>query len=462
MLSLILGCAIPPEPVVPEVGELPGSPTAPTPPQPEPDPTTTTPPETFIPSSLQASCEPTSHPLQFACRVNVDPPQPVQIRFGKSDGTGQERTQTSDAALSEHDIVLYFMSGDTDYHWTAETLQAGDTQVTGAFHSGQHPEMPKLVVSGQSSAPYVGSHDPCSNPSTQAQVFDTVTGELVWYQEVDPGALMGLRHMIRFTEDHTVLADIGIGLVEMDLLGNELVRLELGTDFEYMLHHDVNKSNGYIYALFEVPGSPALDGVYIFDPTGVMVGEWHASSVFEPPLSGGGSWLHTNTVWVDEAGDILLSSWAMSSVIKIEGDWTSPEFGQHIWTLSGEGFDDVGDDFVIDWSAVDDADRFQRQHDLKLLPDGRMLMLDNHVGRGLILSLDEATMTATAESAYSTGYICGPQGTAAATTGHVFVGCSGPDILEYDLEGELLWQATAVCPSGDEAISARWYPLEGW
>jgi hypothetical protein len=460
MLLLILGCTLPPEPVVPTVHEPDPAPTVPTVPQ--PDPTTTTPPETFIPSSLQASCEPTLHPLQFACHVTVDPPQAVQIQFNKADGTGQVRTQTSSEALAEHDIVLYFMAGDTDYSWTAATLQTGDTVVTGAFRSGLVPEMPRLDVTGTSSVPYVGSHDPCSNPATQAQVFDTVTGEIVWYQELDPGSLMGLRHMLRFTEDHTVLADIGIGLLEMDLLGNEILRLQYGVDFEYMLHHDVNKADGYIYALFEVPGSPALDGVYIFDSAGVMVGEWYASSVFTPPASGGGSWLHSNTVWIDDAGDILVSSWAMSSVIKIEGDWTSPEFGQHLWTLSGEGLDDVGNDFVIDWSLVDDADRFQRQHDLKLMPDGRMLMLDNHVGRGLVLSLDEANMTATADSAYSTGYICGPQGTAAATTGHVFVGCSGPDILEYDLEGELLWQAAAVCPSGAEAISARWYPLEGW
>lgn len=415
------------------------------------------------PSVISASCEPTDNPLRFSCTVSVDPPQPVQIRFSKSDGTGISRVHTSEDAASEHTVGLYMMAPETDYDFTAETLVPGDSTASGSLTTGALPVPPPVMtVTGTSAVPYVGLHTPCLNPAATAQIFDTATGELLWYQEVDPTPSLGLRHMLRFTEDHTVLADTANAIVEVDLMGNELFRSTVGVDFSEGLHHDLNKKDGLIYALFEEPGDPIMDGFHVFDASGPPMMSWYSSDFFTPPGGVIGSWMHTNTIWIDPSGDVLLSLYNFATVIKVDGDLSSPSFGELIWAMSGDGSDDLGDDFEIDWSLVEQGDLFQRQHDVKLMPDGRMLMLDNHLGRALAISFDEVAMTATVDASYaSPEFVCGPQGTAGYAAGHVFVGCDVPTLLEYDDTGTVVWEITAACDAAEASIT-RWYPLEGW
>ena len=42
------------------------------------------------PTSVEAGCTPTGNPLRFRCTVSVDPPQPVEVRYSRSDGIGIE------------------------------------------------------------------------------------------------------------------------------------------------------------------------------------------------------------------------------------------------------------------------------------------------------------------------------------------------------------------------------------
>ena len=172
--------------------------------------------------------------------------------------------------------------------------------------------------------------------------------------------------------------------------------------------------------------------------------------------------MHLNTIYVDPAGDVYLSSFAQDTELKLVGDWNSPAFGQVVWSMAGTTTTAFGQDWTLDWSGIDGDDEFLDQHDVHLLPDGRMVMLDNAHGRGIVWTLDQPNRRARADAAYPTvegG--CGPQGTAAvSTSGDVFVGCSGSHLREYTPGGDLVWDATVVCSGFSEAV--RFYPLEGW
>jgi hypothetical protein len=420
------------------------------------------------PSTLSATCAPTANPIRFDCTVVVDPPQPVEIRFAPADGSGPERVHPSDEVTGEHDIGLYLMRADTDYQWTARTLEGsalGAAELTDALTTGPLPPdiaETHLTVTGASSVPYVGTHHPCDASATPV-VYDTVTGEVVWYEELDPEGTLGFFDMLQFTEDHTVLGETGPSLVEVDLRGRDLLRLERNLDYDEYFHHDLFKRNGHVYAIYQDGGQPTLDGVAIFDATtGVEVANWRARDHLEIPGGAAGDWMHSNTVWVDEAGDMFISSWAQDSILKIAGDWTQPDFGQLIWALAGLGNAGFGDDFTVDYSPVPE-EGFRDQHNVNFTADGRLLMLDNGHGRGLLLTVDQVALTARADAEFPANeWVCGPQGTAQAVpSGNVFVGCSGAELLEYDASGVQVWDGVAVCESARSSV-IRWYPLEDW
>jgi hypothetical protein len=159
---------------------------------------------------------------------------------------------------------------------------------------------------------------------------------------------------------------------------------------------------------------------------------------------------------------VYLSSYGQSAVLKVDGDWEGASFGALAWSMVGVPTSELPQDWTIDWGGVGGADTFEHQHVVHLQDDGSMTMLDNAHGRGLRLSLDQDARHASVVSAWPTGEPdCGPQGTmAVASTGGVFVGCSGSDVREYRPDGALVWQATARCAGFPEAV--RFTPLEGW
>jgi hypothetical protein len=415
-------------------------------------------------SVISATCAPTDNPIRFDCAVTVEPAQPVEIRFAPADGSGPERIHTSDEAAVDHDLGLYLMRPETDYEWVARTLsgdaEAGDALTTGALPA--EIAATQLTVTGASSVPYVGTHQPCDASST-ALVYDTVTGDVVWYHQLDDDGTLGFFDMLQFTEDHTILGETGPSLVEVDLRGRDRLRLRRNADYDEYFHHDLFKRGGYVYAIFQDGGQPTLDGISIFDAaTGAEVAQWRARDSLDIPDGAAGDWMHTNTVWVDEVGDMYLSSWAQDTVLKIAGDWTEPDFGELLWAMAGLGNAGFGDDFTVDYSLVPD-DGFRDQHNVNFTPDGRLLMLDNGHGRGLLMTLDQAARTARADAEYAANeWVCGPQGTAqAVASGNVFVACSGAELLEYDASGVEVWDGVAACDDARSSV-IRWYPLEDW
>jgi hypothetical protein len=325
------------------------------------------------------------------------------------------------------------------------------------------------VVSGAPSAPYLGTHQPC-NASSTASIYDTTTGALVWYQTLDGGRL-GFLDMVAFTEDHTVLGETGVGIVEVDLAGQTLLSLAKGVDYTEEFHHDLVKRGGFVYAIYQDPATggpygPMLDAFAVFDATtGVRVADWRAREHLVVPADASGDWMHTNTVWVQENGDVLLSSYEQDTLLSIAGDWTAPDFGEVRWAMAGRAGTGLGDDFALDWGPVAGEDTFHHQHHAHFVDPTTLVMLDNFHGRGLQLSVDVARRTAVVERSFATGSPqCGPQGTATTTaSGHFLVGCSTDGRLsEDDPEGQLVWSAHAECETALFATAARYTPLDGW
>jgi hypothetical protein len=412
-------------------------------------------------ATIEASCEPTDNALRQRCSVTVDPPGAFSIRYGPADGASPEREVESSSA----EVQLSILRPETEYDFVVRALD-GSVERSGSFRTDPLPPGlgSWLTVTGQSSVPLLGTEIPCSEEA-YGVIYDTATGELVWYELLDEDGKLTPMDMIQFTEDHTVLGETSGRVVEVDLSGEVLLELVQGEDFQDELHHDLFKRDGRIYALRMLggggppePGSePMFDGFYVFDAaTGALVDEWDGPSSLPIPDDAEGDWMHTNTIWVDEGGDIYLSLYSQNSVLQLAADGTLQ------WVLAGEEPAGLGNDYTLDWGSTPRTG-FVQQHAVSRLPDGTLVLLDNAHGRALTWSLDEEARTATLLAEYPAGEpMCGPQGTAAVTSsGNILVGCLSGMLQEYTPQGSVAWTAS-VRGCADRPIAARYYPLEGW
>jgi len=416
--------------------------------------------------ALGVACAGTDNVLRFTCVVEVDPPQPVTLRAARADGTGVRVVEGS-APSARHALEVDFLAPATSY--TVE-VNAGGAVAATQLETGFPPlsVASSLVVSGTSSTPYVASNHPCSPRSAVAGVWDTATGELVWYQTLQETGSLGGFNVVQFTEDHTVLGLTGDTVVEVDRSGRDLLRVPYARDF----NHDLVRRDGFTWLIYSQGGGGALlQGVSVWDASGVEVANVFLGDLPRVPAGVAGDWTHANSVFADANHQVYLSLYTQSTLLKLDGDPARPTFGQLEWVLAGGPPAGLGQDFALDWSRIDGPDTFARQHYATLRADGRLSLLDNAHGRALLLSLDEPARTGIVEEVYAAGRpICGPQGTTTETaTGDVLVGCSGMDLAEYPLGSAVpAWEATLVCDNGELGVgpgnfgAARWYSLHGW
>lgn len=320
-----------------------------------------------------------------------------------------------------------------------------------------------LDVWGAASAPFVGVQDPCSEGSKRSFVFDTATGAPVWaiaypIAEADPNGL------IRFTEAPLGLL-VGFGgriVLGFDYDGAEILRVDFGTE---LLHHELRaEAGGGFSALFheDVDGT-LLDGVLTWRD-GAVVERWfwgdHAA--WEPVS---GQWSHANSFDRHPDGSLLLSFFALDTVVAVAPD------GAPRWALSGGSSNPLlGPQLSVDTRVWPPG--FFSQHSARWV-DGGVVFLDNGHARGLFVAVDDAEGTATIERAYKaiafdSAMCTTPYGTVEPVgTDGVLVGCrDGARILEYGLDdGALRWSGEAVCPNGAVPTQAyKWQPLydAGW
>lgn len=443
---------------------------------------TTVDPNDAPPTQLDVACVVTSNALRYTCTVNVEPAQPVTLSFVRNDGLSASRTVVGDASVATHDLPLYFMSPEVAYDVSVIATAWPGYPATTTIDVGPALEAvaSSLEVTGTSTMGMIGTHFPCDSVAI-AVVYDTGTGDLLWYQLLEAGGQLGSNDMVQFTEDFTVLGESQGDVIEVDLLGNDVIRLEnqdtaLGIDADGLFgnfHHDIMKRNGVYYAFYQESyggggfNEDILDTVVIFDGTGAELARWYPIDHIELPVDWNGDFLHTNTIFVDEAGDIHLSWLSQATILKIVGDWNAPDFGTPVWLIDGD--DDAGMGTVaVDWSAVGGSNEFADQHSLIVRPDGRLQLLHNDDGRGLVISVDEVGLTATVDAEYPAHEnSCGPQGTSRSTLGgNAVVGCAGEWVREFDgVTGDMLWEAEVICGDGGNPFgegATRWYPLDGW
>lgn len=423
------------------------------------------------PTRLEVLCTPTANALRQSCSVTIDPPQAVGVSVQRADGAGPARIFESPDALGTHDVGVYLLAPDADYTVEATATAWPDERAGAAsFATGVPPKAVGswLVPMGVPSFAHVGTENPCAQDAV-AVIYDTATGELVWYEELDPEGNLGVLDMVRFTDERTVLGETDGHIVEVDRMGADVQRFAVDYPVGFGMHHDVFKKDGITYGLIQDwRGELLLDVLVLLDDAGAELARWHPRDHLPIPADATGDWLHTNTVWVEDNGDFLLSFLAQRAIGAFVGDPDSPDFGRRKWIASGAPEPGpLGSDIALDWSYVPGRDSFLWQHNLNRRADGRLQMLDNMHGRALVFDIDAAAGVGHVDSVYPTVEpACGAQGTAQGGDGDLLVACSQDTVRAYDVQtAEPVWQARVECRMGSGPLgpsAARWYPLDGW
>ncbi|MCB9686858.1 MAG: hypothetical protein H6735_17600 [Alphaproteobacteria bacterium] len=414
------------------------------------------------PLVTELSCTPTDNALRVDCETRLDVPGSVELRWRRADGSGGELSRRSEAASLAHRTRLWFLAPQTAY--TVEASADGfATSVAATFTSGTPPRRvaARLEVTGEADTPLVGTNLPCDIASAEAGMFDTATGELVWYEIMDRSGSFGGFEMLQFTEDRTVLGLTGDHVVEMDLGGHTLLR----RPYDLPYHHDLFRRNGKTWLLYSDPvrADLVLDGFVVWDAAGTEVARWREAEALPIPAGARGDWSHASSIWVGPDESVLLSLEARDTILAV-----SPA-GEVHWAIGGG----APTALLEDWSAIEGADGFAMPHAASRTPDGGVQLLDNAHGRALRLAVDEGSGLASAVASFDAGAPrCGPQGTASlSAAGGVLAGCSGPNVRQYTPSGDAIrWSATLSCDSGEGTsggprggqLASRWYALDGW
>jgi hypothetical protein len=418
---------------------------------------------------------PEGNSLRFDCTVWVNPPQPVEIAFGKEDNTGRVRVHRSDLEASSHLVQLYLMEPDTDYTVIARAVSDPSISVTDTVTTGKLPFGASAVFTsdGQSTAPYLGMVSPCPD-GAYVVIINPHTGEVVWYQDFG-FTVFGFVDAVSFTEDQTVLVIADGVLSERDLAGNELRRWASGPELPYRMHHDVFRKDGRTYVLFSesvVIGelSYVLDGFYIFDEDGSELARWHLIDHFVPTSHNGSmfgdDYSHANAIWVDDAKNVLISFRHLSALAQVVGDPSAPNFGEITWRASGPT-SDFGSDYTI-MSAVDGPADFEQQHNAHWLTADTLTLFDNRdtwqeFSRLLEIRVDDLNRRMVIEAAYNLPLHCDFQGGAWRTPAGRPIATCAPlrEGFEFDPStGEQTWHGTTMCIDGFGGYIPRFVPID--
>lgn len=455
--------------------------------------------DTGAPPSFTASCFVQKlNALRVTCDVSVYPPAAIEVTLTPSASTtgpavgGAARTASSTLVAAEHRVTVWRLYQDTEYDWVAAPIPGtggpDGLVASGQVTTGVLPATSAITVRPTGSTTATDDllfQMDCAAP--MAMVTDA-DGALVWYQALNDGLGPSSVQAVSFTDDGAVAAIVNRSRVRTFGLDGALrVDAVKGAGgFDKFVHHDVFGRGGYLYVLnadtYDVNDVDyILDGVYVFDGAGQVVDEWELASVVTPSggsgffggywggtFPGGIDWAHGNGLYVDAAGDWLVSLFELDAIVKVDRDPLSAGFGQLAWVLAGDGPTAWPSDFAItDPDALTDDDTFGHQHHPSLLPDGTLMMLDNErVGEARILQLglDAGAGTAAIRGSYPIGEVCPFEGAAyPLDNGHLLATCAQTrQLIEVDpATGEVVHTLTPGCaiPLDAGALLARGIPV---
>jgi hypothetical protein len=434
-----------------------------------PEAATTT--STVASGGLSATCAAErGNALRWRCDVTADPPGDVAVAYQDTAGVRPERI----AIPADGQQALVFLAPHTEYVYRAYRVDDPSQTAVGWFTTGEVPDAARLAMTGEgeSDAALLGFTSPCQLGAA-VLIADPRTGEVLWYHDFTDGG-GGVVEGVAFTEDHTVLALVDGEIREVDLVGDELLRLSPGLDFALPVHHDVFRKDGLTWALFdELAREPdgqdyLLDGFYAFDPGGAKVVEWHLKDHFTPPAGSGDpvslDYSHANAIWVDDDQRVTFSMRGLSAFAYVDGDPGSPAFGEIVDRVANPD-SPFGSDHALATAVGGPAD-FEHQHNVHTLPDGHVTLLDNRISyaensRVIELALEAGLATITA--AWELPEHCDYEGGAWRTSsGHPLATCA-PSRTAYEFDptsGAVVWTARADCDGGFPAYVPRFVPLD--
>ncbi|HXC45895.1 MAG TPA: arylsulfotransferase family protein [Solirubrobacteraceae bacterium] len=174
--------------------------------------------------------------------------------------------------------------------------------------------------------------------------------------------------------------------------------------------------------------------------SGRVLLEWHSLERINlkesyAPVEANWDFFHINSIDLDGDGNLLVSSRSTHTVYKLDRK------GAILWRLGGKHSD----------FEMTPGSNFAWQHDARRQPDGTLTIFDNGatpavepLSRGLILDVDEESMTATLLRQYTHPKILtGSQGNMQLLEdGNVFIGWGEvPRVSEFERSGQLVFDA---------------------
>jgi hypothetical protein len=383
------------------------------------------------------------------------------------------------------------------------------------FTSEPNLQSPRITVN-RTSRKTRGSGDmlltPLPSPVVHPESNNTVTikpvgpggpmivdggGNLVWFQQLKPPEVAANLRLQQFNGKDVLTWWQGTVTPSAFGVGAGVI-----ANHRYQITRIVNAGNGYpmdiheftltdsgdalftIYSpiLVHLPGtpdgtlSPLLDAIVqeVDIRTGLVVWEWHSyghipleQSQATPQNSASFDAFHINSIQALKRGRVLISARDTSGVYLVD-----QASGRILWTLGGKG-----SNFQLGPGA-----QFYFQHDVQMLPNGRISMFDDGAGppllnpfsRGLILQLNSRRHTASMVRQFvrSTDTSAQSEGSVQKLpSGNVFVGYGSTQFFsEFSPGGGLLFDASlpqddgsyrmyrekwAATPATSPAIAAR-------
>jgi hypothetical protein len=398
---------------------------------------------------------------------------------GNAEAGGRERLRYD--RLSRRDFLVLgssVLGGATLVACGTSTPSASSRPSTASYHS--RPDLkPSLIDvtrgSGTPASGYV-----CVTPAGPLLVDDA--GQPVWVQPVPHAStnlrVQNLRGQPVLTWWQGEVASYGVGLsgeyVVMDSSYRQLMTVQAHNGLAADLHEFLITGEGIAYftayrryaADLRSVGGPksgtALDATIqgVDLSTGSLVFDWHSADHIEfteshEAFSKSAPYdpVHVNSIDTTSDGKLLVSARNTWTVYKID-----PATGDIIWRLGGKKSDfTLGPDVRFAW-----------QHDARFHLDGTMSLFDDEgdppeakQSRGLVLNVDETTMTATVARQYDhprNATLAGSQGSVQILPGgHVMVGWGAePYYTEFEQDGTMVLDAKFAKGTSYRAFRFDW------
>jgi hypothetical protein len=389
--------------------------------------------------------------------VQVRSADSVAVRFGRSEESLESQTPTT---LWTQDTLLLPVFGlhpESDYalHVLAFNrcgIAAGERL---AFRTEALPAgLPGYFAGGSDPSPgYVAFA-----AANYGLVIDNA-GRVVWYHFFPDGVGLSFQPQPngRYVARPNPSAGEAARWVEVDALGNITRMLGCARGLHARLHDLIAVADGSYWVLCDevrtvdlsavgYSSSARVQGTVVqhVSATGHLLFEWSPFDHFEvdlrilepADLSGASiNWTHGNALDLDGDGNLLVSFRNLNEITKID-----PRSGAVLWRMGG-----ARNEFDFENAG---APPFARQHGVRAISEGSILLLDNlgesGASRAERFEIDEAAGTVRLSDWYtsSAGAVAQLGGSVQGLSGgHTLVSFgNGASVEEYDSAGNVVWR----------------------